>query len=42
MEPGTAHLLKRLKLVERHLDESMFLLGEQYTIADMYLFTVCT
>ena len=39
-EAGRAVLSKRLDYVARHLNGKTFLLGEQFTVADAYLFTV--
>jgi len=41
LEPGRAHLAKRLMTVERQLRSNRYLLGPAYSFLDAYLFTVC-
>ena len=36
-----AQVLKRLGFVEQQLEGKQFLMGDQFTVADGYLFTVC-
>lgn len=38
--PGRVHLRSRLSVVERHLSRNTYLLGEDVSVADFYLFTV--
>lgn len=38
--PGRDHLRSRLSIVERHLSRNTYLMGEDLTLADLYLFTV--
>ena len=39
-EAARANIAKRLDVIERHLDGRTYLLGERFTVADGYLFTV--
>src|SRR5439155_21153184 len=39
-DAARANIAKRLDLIERHLDGKTYLLGERFTVADGYLFTV--
>ena len=39
-DAARANIAKRLDLIERHLDGKQFLLGDRFTVADGYLFTV--
>jgi glutathione S-transferase len=39
-EEAVAHLLKRYALIEQQLGSHKFLLGDHFTVADAYLFTV--
>lgn len=39
--PGRDHLIRRLAVVERHLKEHRYLMGRDFSLADVYLFTVC-
>ena len=39
-EAARANIAKRLDVVERHLGANAYLLGERFTVADGYLFTV--
>lgn len=41
LEPGRAHLARRLDVVESHLDAHRYLMGSDFSAADIYLFTVC-
>lgn len=40
IQPGKAHLC-RLEFVERHLTRHTYLMGDDFSLADAYLFTVC-
>lgn len=40
-QPGKAHLRGRLAFVERHLSRHTHLMGDDFSLADVYLFTVC-
>lgn len=39
--PGKEHLRSRLAFVERHLSNRVYLVGERFSLCDIYLFTVC-
>lgn len=39
-DAARASIAKRLDFIERHLENKQFLLGERFTVADGYLFTV--
>ena len=39
-DAARANIAKRLDVIERHLDNRPYLLGERFTVADGYLFTV--
>lgn len=41
LQPGKAHLCGRLGFVERHLSKRTYLMGDDFSLADVYLFTVC-
>ncbi len=41
LQPGKAHLRGRLGFVERHLSKRTYLMGDDFSLADVYLFTVC-
>tara|TARA_R110002049_G_scaffold305535_1_gene502480 strand:+ start:15560 stop:16162 length:603 start_codon:yes stop_codon:yes gene_type:complete len=41
LQPGKAHLSGRLGFVERHLTRHTYLMGDDFSLADVYLFTVC-
>jgi glutathione S-transferase len=41
LAPGRAHLSKRLQVVEDELARTAYLAGSHYSLADIYLFTVC-
>lgn len=40
-EQAKAQILKRLNFVEQELQDKQFLMGDHFTVADGYLFTVC-
>ncbi|MEX5727522.1 glutathione S-transferase [Rhodovulum iodosum] len=41
IQPGKAHLRSRLVIVERHLSQHTYLMGDDFSLADVFLFTVC-
>ena len=41
LQPGKAHLSGRLGFVERHLTRHTYLMGDDFSLPDVYLFTVC-
>lgn len=41
LEPGRDHVSRRLDVVERHLRQHDYLAGSEFSLADIYLFTVC-
>ena len=41
LRPGKAHLRSRLDFVERHLSNRSHLMGDDFSLADVYLFTIC-
>lgn len=41
LEPAKAHLCSRLEIVEGHLCANNYLMGEEFSLADAYLFSVC-
>ncbi|QAX28419.1 glutathione transferase GstA [Leisingera sp. NJS204] len=41
LKPGRDHLIRRLTVIEQHLSEHRYLLGRDFSLADVYLFTVC-
>lgn len=41
-EQAKAQILKRLGFIEQELQGKQFLMGDQFTVADGYLFTVCS
>ncbi|MAQ86354.1 MAG: glutathione transferase GstA [Maritimibacter sp.] len=41
LQPGKAQLRGRLAFVERHLSRHAYLMGDDFSLADVYLFTVC-
>ncbi|WP_430448834.1 glutathione transferase GstA [Rhodophyticola sp.] len=41
LQPGKAHLRSRLGFAERHLSNRTYLMGDDFSLADVYLFTVC-
>ena len=41
-EQAKAQILKRLGFIDQELQGKQFLMGEQFTVADGYLFTVCS
>lgn len=41
LQTGKAHLRGRLDFVERHLSKRTHLVGDDFSLADVYLFTVC-
>ena len=38
---GREHLSRRLAMVESHLVQHRYLMGSDFSLADVYLFTVC-
>ncbi|GAB2187786.1 glutathione transferase GstA [Roseibium sp. LAB1] len=41
LSPGRAHLSRRLRVIERHLQQHRYLMGQTFALTDAYLFTVC-
>lgn len=41
LQPGKEHLRSRLAVVEHHLSSHVYLVGERFSLCDVYLFTVC-
>ena len=41
LKPGKDHLTARLSVIEHHLRKHKYLMGRNFSLADVYLFTVC-
>ncbi|ASM75459.1 glutathione S-transferase GST-6.0 (plasmid) [Pseudosulfitobacter pseudonitzschiae] len=41
LKPGREHLSRRLDMAEGHLRQHRYLSGSEFSLADVYLFTVC-
>lgn len=41
LKPGRDHLARRFAVVDRHLSTHRYLMADDYSLADVYLFTVC-
>lgn len=41
LAPGRLHLCRRLSLIEDHLCQHEYLMGDDFSLADVYLFVLC-